>query len=179
MEQALITSSSTAICTGNLGYRIVSADFIMDYSDYILNGSDIQIKIPSISSETYSCVLESSGNTVNYRAAFQYILEDAYKHYGESCKYTLFDLDNDGVKELILSEGTCNADWINDVYCVNDYGLGTWNWIICQTGCVIRSSGWQWNLCSLGKSRLRRGYTNHKEWFRARGRIDFIGQHKL
>ena len=115
----------------------------MDYSDYILNGSDIQIKIPSISSETYSCVLESSGNTVNYRAAFQYILEDAYKHYGESCKYTLFDLDNDGVKELILSEGTCNADWINDV------------------------------------SRLRRGYTNHKEWFRARGRIDFIGQHKL
>lgn len=118
------TSSSTAICTGNLGYRIVSADFIMDYSDYILNGSDIQIKIPSISSETYSCVLESSGNTVNYRAAFQYILEDAYKHYGESCKYTLFDLDNDGVKELILSEGTCNADWINDVYCVNDYGLG-------------------------------------------------------
>ena len=37
------TSSSTAICTGNLGYRIVSADFIMDYSDYILNGSDIQI----------------------------------------------------------------------------------------------------------------------------------------
>ena len=34
------------------------------------------------------------------------------------------DLDNDGVKELILSEGTCNADWINDVYCVNDYGLG-------------------------------------------------------
>lgn len=46
-------------------------------------------------SETYSCVLESSGNTVNYRAAFQYILEDAYKHYGESCKYTLFDLDKE------------------------------------------------------------------------------------
>ena len=46
------TSSSTAICTGNLGYRIVSADFIMDYSDYILNGSDIQIKFQVISSET-------------------------------------------------------------------------------------------------------------------------------
>ena len=118
------TRSETAICTGTLGYQLMSADFIINYTDYIMNGSDIKITIPSISPECYSCTLESSGNTVNYRAAFQYILEDAYKHYGESCKYTLFDLDNDGVKELILSEGTCNADWINDVYCVNDYGLG-------------------------------------------------------
>ena len=42
-------------------------------------------------------------------------------HIGE---IATVDIDNDGVKELILSEGTCNADWINDVYCVNDYGLG-------------------------------------------------------
>lgn len=123
---SLDTSSSTAVCTGNLGYRMVSADFIMDYSDYILNGSDIQIEIPSISSEKYSCTLESSGINVDYNAAFQYVLEDIYKNYGEFCQYALYDIDNDGIKELIVSEGTCNADWANDVYCVNENGLALW-----------------------------------------------------
>lgn len=123
---SLDTSSSTAVCTGNLGYRMVSADFIMDYSDYILNGSDIQIEIPSISSEKYSCTLEASGINVDYNAAFQYVLEDTYKNYGEFCQYALYDINNDGIKELIVSEGTCNADWTNDVYCVNENGLALW-----------------------------------------------------
>lgn len=123
---SLDMSSSTAVCTGNLGYRMVSADFIMDYSDYILNGSDIQIEIPSISSEKYSCTLESSGINVDYNAAFQYVIEDTCKNYGEFCQYALYDIDNDGIKELIVSEGTCNADWTNDVYCVNENGLALW-----------------------------------------------------
>lgn len=124
-EESVDTTSKTAVCTGNLGYKLVSEDFIMDYSDYILNGSDIQIQIPSISSQTYSCTLEAAGNnqSVDYYTAYQYVLEDTYKNYGEACEYALYDIDNDGVKELIVSEGTCNANWTNDVYCVNENGL--------------------------------------------------------
>ena len=28
----------------------------------------------------------------------------------------LYDIDGDGIRELIFSHGTCEADWINDVY---------------------------------------------------------------
>ena len=123
--QTLEPSSDIAVCTGPLGYQVISTDFIIDYANYIMDGDDILIAIPGISPYSYSCTFEASENSksVNYYAAYQYVLEDAYENYGESCKYALFDIDNDGVKELILSEGTCNADWINDVYCVNEYGF--------------------------------------------------------
>ena len=123
--QTLETSSNVAVCTGPLGYQVMSTDFIIDYANYIMDGDDIFIAIPGISPYSYSCTFEASENSknVNYYAAYQYVLEDAYENYGESCKYALYDLDNDGVKELILSEGTCNADWTNDVYCVNEYGF--------------------------------------------------------
>ena len=126
-EQTLDSSTDTAVCTGFLGYQVISPDFIIDYSSYIMDGDDILITIPDISPYSSSCTFEASENenskNIDYYAAYQYVLEDAYENYGESCKYALFDLDNDGVKELILSEGTCNADWINDVYCVNEYGF--------------------------------------------------------
>lgn len=117
------TSSTTAVCTGLLGYQLMSTDFIMNYTDYIMSGYDIKITIPSISPEVYSCTFESLENSADYYRAYQYVLEDTYENYGEACQYALYDIDNDGVKELIVSEGTCNANWTNDVYCVNENGL--------------------------------------------------------
>ena len=32
----------------------------------------------------------------------------------------LYDIDQDGTKELILSHGTCLADWVNDIYTLKD-----------------------------------------------------------
>ena len=124
-EQTLETSTDTAVCTGFLGYQVMSPDFIIDYTSYIMDGDDILITIPGISPYSYSCTFEAAENSksVNYYAAYQYVLEDAYENYGESCEYALYDIDNDGIKELIVSEGTCNADWTNDVYCVNENGL--------------------------------------------------------
>lgn len=32
----------------------------------------------------------------------------------------LYDIDNDGTRELILSYGTCSADWTNDIYTIEE-----------------------------------------------------------
>lgn len=120
--QKLETSSATAVCTGSLGYQVMSTDFVIDYTDYILDGSDMTITIPGISPEAYACTFEAT-KQIDYYEAYQYVLEDTYENYGDACQYALFDIDHDGIKELILSEGTSNADWTNDVYCVNDNGF--------------------------------------------------------
>ena len=39
----------------------------------------------------------------------------------------LYDIDQDGTKELILSHGTCLADWVNDIYTLKDGKLSCWN----------------------------------------------------
>ena len=40
--------------------------------------------------------------------------------YGEDCEYAIEDIDEDGISELIVSYGTCDADWRNDVYTLDD-----------------------------------------------------------
>lgn len=57
---------------------------------------------------------------IDYYEAYSPILDDVYSYYGEYNEYTLYDLDGDGIKELITSQGTCNADWMNDVYTIED-----------------------------------------------------------
>lgn len=64
---------------------------------------------------------ESNGN-IDYLGTYSSILEEICHSYDdyEYCEYTLYDLDGDGIKELITSEGTCNADWLNNVYTLGD-----------------------------------------------------------
>ena len=38
--------------------------------------------------------------------------------YGEYNDYYLYDMDGDGVKELLLQEGTCEADYMYQVYTI-------------------------------------------------------------
>lgn len=57
---------------------------------------------------------------VDYLQAYSSIVEEIWHSYDEYCEYTLFDLDQDGIKELITSQGTCDADWTNDVYTIED-----------------------------------------------------------
>lgn len=41
----------------------------------------------------------------------------------ESGKYVLYDLDKDGVQELIVSSGTFEGDWSNDVYTISSQAV--------------------------------------------------------
>lgn len=43
--------------------------------------------------------------------------------YGSDCEYALYDMDHDGTVELITSQGTCNADWSNTVYTIDNSGM--------------------------------------------------------
>ena len=62
----------------------------------------------------------------DYYSAYSGILSDTKNQYGDDedyCKYALYDIDGDGVKELITGEGTCSADWGNYVYSISSNGV--------------------------------------------------------
>lgn len=66
----------------------------------------------------------SNENEIDYYAAYQPILDEACAVYGDVgyCSYSLYDIDNDGIKELITSVGTCTADWTNNIYTIDEGG---------------------------------------------------------
>ncbi|MDE6362718.1 MAG: zinc-ribbon domain-containing protein [Lachnospiraceae bacterium] len=47
------------------------------------------------------------------------VLFDYESAYGSDCEYAAYDMDDDGVEELIVSWGTSAADWTNTVYTVD------------------------------------------------------------
>lgn len=62
----------------------------------------------------------------DYYSAYSGILSDTKNEYGDAgsyCTYALYDIDGDGVKELITGEGTCSADWGNYVYSISSNGV--------------------------------------------------------
>lgn len=65
-------------------------------------------------------ILNQSNRDIDYLGAYSSIIEDVAATYDEYCEYTLYDLDEDGINELITSEGTCDADWVNVVYTLED-----------------------------------------------------------
>lgn len=81
-------------------------------------------------SETASWNLQNSAsslsneNEIDYYAAYQPILDEACAVYGDVgyCSYSLYDIDKDGIKELITSVGTCTADWTNNIYTIDGDG---------------------------------------------------------
>lgn len=66
-------------------------------------------------------VVENTDSTqADYVAAYQNLVNDVYDTYGEFCDYSLYDIDKNGTPELILLEGTCEADYYNYVYTYED-----------------------------------------------------------
>lgn len=45
---------------------------------------------------------------------------NSYSNSGQNSLYALYDLDSDGIEELIVSTGTCEADWRNDIYTIEN-----------------------------------------------------------
>lgn len=86
-----------------------------------LNKTDTIIDLEESTTETdESDVHYQSDESIDYYEAYVSIIEDVYISYDEYCEYTLYDLDGDGIKELITSQGTCDADWSNTVYTIED-----------------------------------------------------------
>ncbi len=67
-------------------------------------------------------VSESSAEVTSdvYRSAYEPLLDRAYEdyreHFSEYLTYFLYDMDKDGVKELLLKTGTCEADYMYEIY---------------------------------------------------------------
>lgn len=59
---------------------------------------------------------------VDYAVLYNNLRVQVADAYGSDCEYALYDMDHDGTVELIVSWGTCDADWTNTVYTVTGDG---------------------------------------------------------
>ena len=59
---------------------------------------------------------ENSNFDMSEYKLYEAVLMNAFDAYGTGNEYAVCDIDSDGIIELIVSHGTCDADWINDVY---------------------------------------------------------------
>ncbi|MCI6017441.1 MAG: DUF4214 domain-containing protein [Clostridiales bacterium] len=59
---------------------------------------------------------------IDYRL-YRDVLEYVYEVYDGYLTYSLFDIDKNGVKELIVKTGTCEADFVWEVVTICDDGL--------------------------------------------------------
>lgn len=59
-----------------------------------------------------------------YRNAYEPLLDQVLEDYrdplGEYLNYAVYDIDKDGVKELLLQIGTCEADYLYQIYTIKD-----------------------------------------------------------
>ena len=68
---------------------------------------------------TYTEGIENGGFDASAYKLYENVLTHALDMYGTGNKYTVCDIDADGMIELIVSHGSSDADWINDVYTID------------------------------------------------------------
>lgn len=86
--------------------------------------------------------VSSEVTSQTYADIYQPIIRNVYTQYGESNHYSVFDIDKDGVKELLVREGTCEADYAYKVYTIQGQDcvyLGEFNGF--HTGLYADESG--------------------------------------
>lgn len=94
-------------------------ELINSYSDNML---DIYTVGESISEgdEVNEQPVYQEVQDLDYFAIYEDILLDVEASYGEYSQCALYDMDGDGVLELITSFGESDADWVNDFYTVEN-----------------------------------------------------------
>ena len=74
----------------------------------------------STTATTEEASAENSSSGSGMKAAYQKILDDTYAKYkddgGKYLEYHVYDVDQDGTKELIVRNGTCEADYTWHLY---------------------------------------------------------------
>lgn len=66
-------------------------------------------------SSTNMDTIDKNSMDVDY-TDYEYLVADNEEKYGNMAYFALADIDNDGIKELIIEVGTCDADIVNEVY---------------------------------------------------------------
>lgn len=76
-------------------------------------------------SVTFAGTYQATGGEETFDIYDRYgdVIYEVALTYGNDCEYALYDMDHDGIEELITSQGTCNADWSNTVYTIDDSGM--------------------------------------------------------
>ncbi|MFR7378068.1 MAG: hypothetical protein ACLUTZ_14400 [Oliverpabstia sp.] len=93
-----------------------------------------------------------ASNPTNYKdmmeyAAYENVIADAGASSGDfGISLALYDIDQDGIRELLISHGTCLADWVNDIYTLEDGKYVELYWKCRQTGIILYSPRWKWNV---------------------------------
>ncbi|MGN1377263.1 MAG: WG repeat-containing protein [Dorea sp.] len=64
---------------------------------------------------------ESEVTSKDYQDIYGPILDQILEEYGEYNGYYLYDIDKDGVKELLAQEGDCEAAYMYQVYTIKDH----------------------------------------------------------
>lgn len=81
--------------------------------------TEIQVETEQITEIQTETEQMAEPSDPDYYSAYVGILSDTKNQYGDAgdyCEYGLYDIDGDGIKELIIEAGTCSADWKNYVY---------------------------------------------------------------
>lgn len=61
-------------------------------------------------------------NNLDYREMYSSFVVEMENEYPGNCTYSLYDINGDGRKDLLLSYGTCNADYENIIYTIDENG---------------------------------------------------------
>ena len=61
-------------------------------------------------------------NNLDYREMYSSFVVEMESEYPGNCTYSLYDINGDGRKDLLLSYGTCNADYQNIIYTIDENG---------------------------------------------------------
>ncbi len=63
---------------------------------------------------------EPVSENVDYLNLYGPLLDQVYQEYGEYATYCVYDIDKNGVKELLLKTGTCEADYMFQIYTIEN-----------------------------------------------------------
>lgn len=88
-----------------------------EFDDNVLNAYE-KANLDLIKSVESGQSDSGSGSFKGYLEAYTKIVNQAHGSYGNNL-YLVYDIDQDGIPELIVQEGTCEADYIYAVYTYN------------------------------------------------------------
>lgn len=63
---------------------------------------------------------KQGNKSIDYTNVYGSIISEACRQWGEDYNYSVYDINHDGVYELLVEEGTCEADAVRSIYTVAD-----------------------------------------------------------
>lgn len=85
-------------------YQIINVGYVAE-SMIVPETEDLQVE-------------EQTQEKIDY-SLYEYLINETINSYGEDSTYSIVDIDSDGILEMIISHGTCDADWTNTVYTID------------------------------------------------------------